>query len=50
MKFVGKALLRLSHSTMTDRNSDCIRGEKFEEFITAQQLLVSVEKKTEKHW
>ena len=30
---------------MTDRNSDCIRGDKFEEFITAQKLLVSVEKK-----
>ena len=44
---MGKALLRLSHSTMTDRNSDCIRGDKFEEFITAQKLLVSVEKKME---
>ena len=42
---MGKALLPLSHSTMTDRNSDCIRGDKFEEFITAQKLLVSVEKK-----
>ena len=30
---------------MTDRISDCFRGDKFEEFITAQKLLVSVEKK-----
>ena len=42
---MDKAPLQLSHSTMTDRISDCIRGDKFEEFITAQKLLVYVEKK-----
>ena len=42
---MDKAPLQLSHSTMTDRISDCIRGVKFEEFITAQKLLVSVEEK-----
>ena len=45
MKFVDKAPLQLSHSTMTDRTSDFIRGDNFDEFKAAQRLLVSVEKK-----
>ena len=34
---------------MTYRVRDCIGGERLEEYITAQQILVSVVKKTEKY-